>query len=88
MEVFFHTGHHRATQELASEFTRQLDRQLSALSLLSAERLLEGIRAYRTQGRQPNPKATRRARDTFMDKVVDDLRRVHQLSREDARQDG
>ncbi|WP_127841502.1 polymorphic toxin type 15 domain-containing protein [Actinomyces wuliandei] len=85
VEVFFHTGHHRATQELASEFTRQLDRQLSALSLLSAERLLEGIRAYRTQGRQPTSKATRRARDTFMDKVVDDLRRVHQLSREDAR---
>ncbi len=50
VEVFFHTGHHHSTQELAREFTRQLDRQLSALSLLSAQRLLEGIRAYRAQG--------------------------------------
>ncbi len=84
VEVFFHTGYHRATRELASEFTRQLDRQLSALSLLSVERLLEGIRAYRTQGRQPTSKATRKRREEFMEQVVDDLTRVHHLSWEDA----
>ncbi|WP_162933879.1 polymorphic toxin type 15 domain-containing protein [Actinomyces lilanjuaniae] len=65
MEVFFHTGHQPATQELASEFTRQLDRQLSALSLLSAERLLEGIRAYRTQGRQPTSTSTRKDKNSL-----------------------
>ncbi|WP_162933822.1 polymorphic toxin type 15 domain-containing protein [Actinomyces lilanjuaniae] len=85
VEVFFHTGHQPATQELASEFTRQLDRQLSALSLLSVERLLEGIRTYRAQGRQPTSKATRNRRKEFMKEVVGDLRDVHQFSREDAR---
>ncbi|AYD89507.1 hypothetical protein D5R93_04525 [Actinomyces lilanjuaniae] len=85
VEVFFHTGYQPATQELASEFTRQLDRQLSALSLLSAERLLEGIRTYRAQGRQPTSKATRDSRKNFMKEVVGDLRRVHRFSREDAR---
>ncbi|WP_162933862.1 polymorphic toxin type 15 domain-containing protein [Actinomyces lilanjuaniae] len=82
--MFFHTGHHASTQALASEFTRQLDRQLSALSLLSAERLLEGIRTYRTQGRHPTSKTTRDARDLFMEQVVDDLQRVHQFSEERA----
>ncbi|RJF40886.1 hypothetical protein D4740_10105 [Actinomyces sp. 2119] len=85
VEVFFHTGYQPATQELASEFTRQLDRQLSALSLLSAERLLEGIRAYRAQGRQPTSTSTRKDKKLFMRKVVRDLTRVHRLSREDAR---
>ncbi len=84
VEVFFHTGHQPATQELAPEFTRQLDRQLSALSLLSAERLLEGIRTYRDQGRQPTSKATRKRRKKFMKEVVDDLTRVHQFSEERA----
>ncbi len=85
VEVFFHTGHHHSTQELAREFTRQLDRQLSALSLLSAQRLLEGIRAYRAQGRQPTSTSTRNDKKLFMDKVVGDLVHVHHLSREDAR---
>ncbi|WP_139738993.1 polymorphic toxin type 15 domain-containing protein, partial [Actinomyces wuliandei] len=84
VEVFFHTGHHHSTQELAREFTRQLDRQLSALSLLSAQRLLEGIRAYRAQGRQPTSKATRNRRKKFMEEVVGDLVHVHHLSWEDA----
>ncbi len=84
VEVFFHTGHHDSTQVLVAEFTRQLDRQLSALSLLSAERLLEGIRAYRTQGRQPTSGTTKRARKNFMKEVMHDLRHVHQLSKEDA----
>ncbi|WP_127841471.1 polymorphic toxin type 15 domain-containing protein [Actinomyces wuliandei] len=35
--------------------------------------------------RQPNPSSTARDRKKFMDKVVDDLTRVHQLSWEDAR---
>ncbi|WP_162933922.1 polymorphic toxin type 15 domain-containing protein [Actinomyces lilanjuaniae] len=80
VEVFFHTGHHASTRVLASEFTRQLDRQLSALSLLSAERLLEGIRTYRTQGRQPTSKATRDSRKNFMKEVVDDLQRTYGFS--------
>ncbi|AYD89919.1 hypothetical protein D5R93_07575 [Actinomyces lilanjuaniae] len=84
VEVFFHTGHHASTRVLAPEFTRQLDRQLSALSLLSAERLLEGIRTYRAQGRQPNPSSTKPARKKFMRKVVRDLTRVHQFSEERA----
>ncbi|WP_182911340.1 polymorphic toxin type 15 domain-containing protein [Actinomyces sp. 2119] len=84
VEVFFHTGHHDSTRVLASEFTHQLDRQLSALSLLSAERLLEGIRTYRAQGRQPTSSATRKRRRKFMDEVVGDLTRVHHLSDEEA----
>ncbi|WP_127842437.1 polymorphic toxin type 15 domain-containing protein [Actinomyces wuliandei] len=84
VEVFFHTGHHDSTRELAGELTRQLDRQLSALSLLSAQRLLEGIRAYRAQGRQPTSKTTRKRRKEFMKEVVRNLTRVHQLSDEEA----
>ncbi|WP_182911302.1 polymorphic toxin type 15 domain-containing protein [Actinomyces sp. 2119] len=85
VEVFFHTGHHDSTQALASEFTRQLDRQLSALSLLSAERLLEGIRAYRTQGRHPTSTSTRKDKKLFMKEVVRELVDDYQFSREDAR---
>ncbi len=84
VEVFFHTGHHHSTRVLASEFTRQLDRQLSALSLLSAERLLEGIRTYRDQGRQPTSSATRKRRKEFMDEVVGELQDVYRLSEERA----
>ncbi len=84
VEVFFHTGHHHSTQELAREFTRQLDRQLSALSLLSAQRLLEGIRAYRAQGRQPTSKTTRNRRKKFMEEVVGELQDDYQLSEERA----
>ncbi len=80
VEVFFHTGHHDSTRVLAPEFTRQLDRQLSALSLLSAERLLEGIRAYRTQGRQPTSTSTRKDKKLFMEQVVDDLQRTYGFS--------
>ncbi|WP_164860042.1 polymorphic toxin type 15 domain-containing protein [Actinomyces wuliandei] len=55
------------------------------MSLLSAQRLLEGIRAYRAQGRQPTSTSTRNDKKLFMDKVVGDLVHVHHLSREDAR---
>ncbi|WP_257495129.1 polymorphic toxin type 15 domain-containing protein, partial [Actinomyces wuliandei] len=64
--------------------TRQLDRQLSALSLLSAQRLLEGIRAYRAQGRQPTSKTTRNRRKEFMEEVVGELQDDYQLSEERA----
>ncbi len=43
VEVFFRTGRGPGTRALPQELTRQLDRQLAALSLLSAERLLECI---------------------------------------------
>ncbi|RAX22561.1 polymorphic toxin type 15 domain-containing protein [Actinomyces sp. Z3] len=84
VEVFFHTGHGPATRTLPLEFTRQLDRQLSSLSLLSAQRLLEGIRTYRAQGRQPNSKATNKARENFMDEVMGELVRVHGFSKQEA----
>ena len=83
VEVFFHTGH-GPTRVLPREFTRQLDRQLSALSLLSAQRLLEGIRTYREQGRQPMSKTTRKARERFMNKVMDELQHVHDFSEQEA----
>ncbi|SHE26680.1 polymorphic toxin type 15 domain-containing protein [Actinomyces glycerinitolerans] len=84
VEVFFHTGRGPHTKALAQEFTRQLDRQLSALSLLSAERLLEGIRTYRTQGRQPMSEATRKARKEFMNKVMRELVDKYDFSKQDA----
>lgn len=84
VEVFFHTGRGPHTKALAQEFTRQLDRQLSALSLLSAERLLEGIRTYRTQGRQPMSEATRKARKDFMNKVMRELVDKYDFSKQDA----
>ena len=55
------------------EVTRQLDRQLQALSLLSVERLLEGIEAYREHGRAPIPHTLRDARQDFERRVVRDL---------------
>ncbi|CED90067.1 polymorphic toxin type 15 domain-containing protein [Actinomyces succiniciruminis] len=84
VEVFFHTGHGPATQALPQEFTRQLDRQLSALSLLSVQRLLEGIRTYRTQGRQPNSNTTRKARKNFMKDVMRELVDEYDFSEQDA----
>lgn len=84
VEVFFHTGHGPATQALPQEFTRQLDRQLSALSLLSAQRLLEDIRTYRTQGRQPNSNTTRKARKNFMKDVMRELVDEYDFSEQEA----
>ncbi|QHO90073.1 hypothetical protein CWT12_00200 [Actinomyces sp. 432] len=85
VEVFFHTGRGPGTRAEPQEFTRQLDRQLSALSLLSAERLLEGIRTYREQGREPMSEATRKARENFMNQVMRELVRVHRFSKPGAR---
>ncbi|WP_108967411.1 polymorphic toxin type 15 domain-containing protein [Actinomyces sp. Z16] len=84
VEVFFHTGRRPGTKALPLEFTRQLDRQLSALSLLSAERLLEGIRTYREQGRQPNSNTTNKARENFMDKVMRELVDEYDFSEQEA----
>ncbi|PHP53191.1 polymorphic toxin type 15 domain-containing protein [Actinomyces ruminis] len=85
VEVFFHTGHRPGTRALLQEFTRQLDRQLSALSLLSAQRLLEGIRTYREQGREPTSESVRKARKDFMKDVMRELRDKYQFSKKDAR---
>lgn len=66
------------------EFTRQLDRQLQALSLLSVDRVLEGIEAYREHGRAPMPTRVTRARQKFEERVVDDLVDVYGFSDEEA----
>ena len=56
VEVVFHTGRPGSrARTMPYEFTRQLDRQLQALSLLSVDRVLEGIEAYREHGRAPCP---------------------------------
>lgn len=68
------------------EVTRQLDRQLQALSLLSVERLLEGIEAYREHGRAPMPTRVTRARQKFERRVVDDLRKTYGFSSSVARE--
>ena len=62
------------------EVTRQLDRQLQALSLLSVDRVLEGIEAYREHGRAPMPTRVTRARQKFEERVVDDLVDVYGFS--------
>ena len=62
------------------EVTRQLDRQLQALSLLSVDRVLEGIEAYREHGRAPMPTRVTRARQKFERQVVDDLRKTYGFS--------
>ena len=66
------------------EVTRQLDRQLQALSLLSVDRVLEGIEAYREHGRAPMPTRVTRARQKFEERVVDDLVDVYGFSDEEA----
>ena len=66
------------------EVTRQLDRQLQALSLLSVERLLEGIEAYRKHGRAPMPTKVTKARQDFENEVVDDLVDIYGFSDEEA----
>ena len=66
------------------EFTRQLDRQLQALSLLSVDRVLEGIEAYREHGRAPMPTRVTKARQKFEQRVVDDLKNVYGFSDEEA----
>ena len=77
VEVFFHTG---ANPQLQQEFTRQLDRQLTALCDLSAERLLEGINKYRNNGRTPTDSATKKARKKFMKKVERELKEKYGYS--------
>ncbi|WP_303141899.1 polymorphic toxin type 15 domain-containing protein [Actinomyces sp.] len=84
--MFFHTGRSPGLRALSGEFTRQLDRQLSALSLLSAQRLLDGIRAYRTQGRAPTSSAVKDARQNFMTAVTKELTRNHGFSESRARE--
>ena len=66
------------------EVTRQLDRQLQALSLLSVDRVLEGIEAYREHGRAPIPHTLRDARQDFENEVVDDLKNDYGFSDEEA----
>ncbi|WP_420835735.1 polymorphic toxin type 15 domain-containing protein [Actinomyces ruminis] len=85
--VFFHTGHGEGTRALPQEFTRQLDRQLCALSLLSADKLLEGIRTYRAQGRQPMSDATKKECKRFLDKVTVELIHEHGFNEEKAKKE-
>ena len=81
VEVVFHTGRPGSrARAMPYEFTRQLDRQLQALSLLSVERVLEGIEAYREHGRAPMPTRVTRARQKFEERVVDDLVDVYGFS--------
>ena len=85
VEVVFHTGRPGSrARTMPYEVTRQLDRQLQALSLLSVERLLEGIEAYREHGRAPMPTRVTRARQKFEERVVDDLVDVYGFSDEEA----
>ena len=62
------------------EVTRQLDRQLQALSLLSVDRVLEGIEAYREHGRAPMPTRVTKARQDFERQVVRDLKNDYGFS--------
>ena len=85
VEVVFHTGRPGSrARAMPYEVTRQLDRQLQALSLLSVERVLEGIEAYREHGRAPMPTRVTRARQKFEERVVDDLGDVYGFSDEEA----
>ena len=85
VEVVFHTGRPGSrARTMPYEVTRQLDRQLQALSLLSVERLLEGIEAYREHGRAPMPTKVTKARQDFENEVVDDLVDVYGFSDEEA----
>ena len=83
VEVFFHTN---GDQQFQQEFTRQLDRQLTALCDLSAERLLEGINKYRQNGRTPTDSTTRKARTEFMKEVEVELIDKYGYSRDVARE--
>ena len=81
VEVVFHTGRPGSrARTMPYEVTRQLDRQLQALSLLSVERLLEGIEAYREHGRAPMPTKVTKARQDFERQVVKDLKNDYGFS--------
>ena len=81
VEVVFHTGRPGSrARAMPYEVTRQLDRQLQALSLLSVDRVLEGIEAYREHGRAPIPHTLRDARQDFENEVVDDLKNDYGFS--------
>jgi len=81
VEVVFHTGRPGSrARAMPYEFTRQLDRQLQALSLLSVERVLEGIEAYREHGRAPMPTRVTKARQDFERQVVRDLKNDYGFS--------
>ena len=85
VEVVFHTGRPGSrARAMPYEVTRQLDRQLQALSLLSVDRVLEGIEAYREHGRAPIPHTLRDARQDFENEVVDDLKNDYGFSDEEA----
>lgn len=87
VEVVFHTGRPGSrARAMPYEVTRQLDRQLQALSLLSVDRVLEGIEAYREHGRAPMPTRVTRARQKFEERVVDDLRKTYGFSSSVARE--
>ena len=81
VEVVFHTGRPGSrARTMPYEVTRQLDRQLQALSLLSVERVLEGIEAYREHGRAPMPTKVTKARQDFERQVVRDLKNDYGFS--------
>lgn len=80
VQVVFHTGSNKGLQAMGQEYTRQLDRQLQALSTLSAQRLLEGIEAYRTRGREPMSPEVIRDRREFISTVKNELVRNHKFS--------
>lgn len=80
VQVVFHTGGNPVLRSLGQEYTRQLDRQLQALSLLSAQRLLEGIETYRARGREPMSSVVTRDRKRFMSAVMNELIRKHRFS--------
>ena len=81
VEVVFHTGRPGSrARTMPYEVTRQLDRQLQALSLLSVDRVLEGIEAYREHGRAPMPTKVTKARQDFERQVVKDLKNDYGFS--------
>lgn len=66
VQVAYHTSVEDPTNQHPREFTRQLDRQFSALSMVSAKQLLKGIKTYRKHGRDDMSGRSRRARRNYV----------------------
>ena len=75
VQVAYHTSVEDPTNQHPREFTRQLDRQFSALSMVSAKQLLKGIKTYRKHGRDDMSGRSRRARRNYVRSLERSLQR-------------
>ena len=85
VQVAYHTGTGWTAHQYPGEFTRQLDAQFRALSAMSAQEVLDNIKAYGEAGRAPDGREVAAARRKFEENIANSLVKRHGLSEADAR---